>query len=1350
MPEDLKELSFKKAGAGTPGFQFIIYFHTNDESSLKRKFQWQLPETHAYRNLWNFVRRVHGEIPTTGPCLPIFTMPYYDEIFRASDEAEANRILKLGHKNLKVKNLLDQKQLNQDDPLLPKILDLSYTFGKFLKAFVDEGIFSALGDPWIKFHDTYKKIFEELVRNKEVGPNNYFAPLMYKAFAIISYEDSNTPYAQHLQSAVLTGIHPALLEMIQNREAFLIHGFIEESHRFLAEASGLKMTLQQWENVCDLSTIKYPLFGLVAGENQRLDTNITSRGLIHCVGTPSRNSPTLSTKALLQSQDNDDDEMSDSFLFKESRESRVIKRLLDDYVDIYPNAADGISVAVINADNIQTIVAGIDAFLKGRLSDIDELSSTPPYHFSLNLFTLDSQQQEATSHLEEWRRRWEASNEPSSKFGYYQNCRLSVAHRVANNTNQGITDYLNLVSRNNFNVDLAILVNFINVGKMVNYVERIDPFQYDLKGHLLKFPILEMPRCCDFNLSKEYIRATVVSNRRFRLATLHSELGVYFEHPDNPIGQEYIIVSQGNYGNWSKLLDKLHDRSTWVFCLDSAIDERLVSGQNGVSEKNRDIIGFSSGLGFRGELNYTLSTEQSSLLDIEREISKQVRVLCGITDQVSLNQCAHFLTTEARKLSGLSLVRAAGGGERHIRELIASTLVYISRPDISDQGLRLCDELISLDAFIHWFESAKTPERPDLLRLVVFLQEDGMIAIHAHIVECKLAQRNPSHLEKARTQLESGLRHLMTVFKPNVEGEHHGVFDQRYWWAQLQRLIACKSHLQSEDQKKITLALESLGEGNFRICWKAMAVAYWTDSDSLIYEKTRSWDFVDENRRLSIDVICAGSGIISQISSNPTGYILPCTDETLCLPPNSPYCDQVEVEDIDEKQDTYKFSVGEESSTTSKSSVIDGVDIERESSEYNSEHCKNAPKTSIESKSSLLDTENDEEASVISKKENIPKQIFLGKTIGNVEKEIFWEFGHPQLTNRHFLIFGKSGVGKTYAIQSILMELASENQNSVIVDYTSGFLKTHLEQAFKDAVNPTGHIVKKSPLPINPFRKQRLVIDEDYEDIEDSYSVAGRITSVFSSVYSSFGEQQKALLHKTIEQGIDSNEELYDFAKLLDDLEKEESPTALSIANKLTPLGRASLFAGSDTDSWKAIYSDRQSKVNILQLAGLSRELAKMATEFILWDMYDFASNQGNKDRPLPIVLDEIQNLNHSLDAPLAKMLTEGRKFGISAILATQTLSNLPQEARDRLFMATHKLFFKPAETELKEYAAILANATGEKIDQWKDRLAKLNKGECYSLGPALNTRTDTIEEKTYPIKINSLEERIKRVQKNA
>ncbi|MBV5329691.1 MAG: hypothetical protein JZU65_19045 [Chlorobium sp.] len=886
LPEDLETLRLEKSGASVPGFQFKIVFQAEpDDLTIDRKFQWQVPETHAYRNLWNLTKEVRRQLPDAGACLPVFTMPHYEEIFLASDEEEANRILKLGHEDLRVVNLLDFNQINTNDSLFSKFGNLSHYWGKFLKSLDEEGYFHALGDPWVMFSKTYLGILKSLVSEKHVGLKNQFAPLLYKAFSIISIDESKSPFTQYLQSAVLTGLHPALFEMLNNRETFLIHGFLEKSRKIINDSSGLKISLKNWNSVCDLATIKFPLFGLVADANKKIDTNIKSLGLIHCVGSPTQTSSPLSAKIILRSDEIDDEEMSDANLFRESSESRVIKRLLDEYIAIYPHAKDGLSLAVINAENVQTIIAGIDDFLKNRDDDINSLS--PPYHFSLTLFTLDNHQQEATKHLQEWRKRWEVVNDSTSKFGYYNNCRLSIAHRIANDINLGIDDYLKLVSRNEFVVDLAILANFITVGDRGSDVEIANTFRHILDEHLLKFPIVEMPRCSDEHPAQVYVRAKVISNRRFRLATLHSELGAYFKHPGYPIGQEYIVISEGDYDRWRNLIDKLHERATWVFCLDSAMDESLAAGQEDAVGKKRGIIGFSSGLGLRGELNYTISTERSSLAEIEKKIAKLVSDLCGIREKNLLKQSARFLVSKASELSGLSLIRATGPGERHIRELIASTLVRISLPKTSQIGLCLCDELISLDAFIHWFDNAASPNRPDLLRIVAILQDDGVIVINAHMVECKLAQQNSVHLDKARIQLESGLRHLMTVFQPNYDGADNAVFDQRYWWAQLQRLVASKSRVPSEDQRRVTHALESLGEGNYRICWQAMAVVFWTDRQTTFYENDRSWEFFFRDQQLAIDVISAGAGIIAPLCSMPGENVLPCSNEAVCFPPDT-------------------------------------------------------------------------------------------------------------------------------------------------------------------------------------------------------------------------------------------------------------------------------------------------------------------------------------------------------------------------------------------------------------------------------------------------------------------------------
>jgi len=184
-------------------------------------------------------------------------------------------------------------------------------------------------------------------------------------------------------------------------------------------------------------------------------------------------------------------------------------------------------------------------------------------------------------------------------------------------------------------------------------------------------------------------------------------------------------------------------------------------------------------------------------------------------------------------------------------------------------------------------------------------------------------------------------------------------------------------------------------------------------------------------------------------------------------------------------------------------------------------------------------------------------------------------------------------------------------------------------------------------------------------------------------------------------------------------------------------------FGPEDPEAWERLFTDQESRCHIIQLMGFVRDSAQLITEFTLFDLYWYYRSYGSKDNPKIIVLDEVQNLDHGIDSPLGKMLTEGRKFGISLILATQTLSNLNKDEQDRLFQASHKLFFRPADTELRRFAQILSDVTGEKSDDWVNRLASLQRGECYSIGPVLNSSTGRLEvNRTFKIRIHALEER--------
>ncbi|MEC6909200.1 DNA phosphorothioation-dependent restriction protein DptH [Photobacterium piscicola] len=337
-------------------------------------------------------------------------------------------------------------------------------------------------------------------------------------------------------------------------------------------------------------------------------------------------------------------------------------------------------------------------------------------------------------------------------------------------------------------------------------------------------------------------------------------------------------------------------------------------------------------------------------------------------------------------------------------------------------------------------------------------------------------------------------------------------------------------------------------------------------------------------------------------------------------------------------------------------------------------------------------------------------------------KKVFWEYGHNDLANRHLIIFGSSGQGKTYCIQGLLMSLADAQIRSLVIDYTNGFLPNHLEPEFIERINPKSNILCNEPFGMSPFRSQK----QDFGGIiieEKPHMVAGRVASVFNQVYSSIGEKQIAVLNEVIEFGVQRFGSTYSLQNMFDDLNEEET-VGPTLASKLAPLVKSNLFSSNSDKSWGEVFDSKKQCSTIMQLASLNHDISMLCTEFLLWDLYSYACSYGSKEKPLPIVLDEVQNLDHRLESPLGKMLTEGRKFGVSLILATQTLSMLRRDEQDRLFQASHKLFFAPAKTETKTYAKILElSMPGTKQADWEKQLGNLSKGQCLSVGYHLDDR---------------------------
>jgi len=368
-------------------------------------------------------------------------------------------------------------------------------------------------------------------------------------------------------------------------------------------------------------------------------------------------------------------------------------------------------------------------------------------------------------------------------------------------------------------------------------------------------------------------------------------------------------------------------------------------------------------------------------------------------------------------------------------------------------------------------------------------------------------------------------------------------------------------------------------------------------------------------------------------------------------------------------------------------------------------------------------------------------RLLLGKDL-RTNEPYYWEFGNKELNNRHLLINGNSGCGKTYCIQTLLMEAALQGISSVVFDYTGGFASSKLDPVFKETLGERieQRIVKAKKIPVNPFIKHDIQIDDDIFVPEENADVADKIAEIFKSVYS-LGDQQRSAVYSAVLNGLKTYGDDMSFPIMVQELENIGTNYSKTVLSKIQTFTDFNPFTTEDSFTWSDI-RDSEGKVYVFQLIGYGREIQVLLTELLLWDIWSFCVKNGDETKPFVLVLDEAQNLSHGEKSPSAKILTEGRKFGLSGWYATQFMKpQLTDDEIQRLQQAGQKLYFCPPDDGILTVAKnIDISAQGTK--DWSEKLKKLKKGECVTCGSMIrNERWGKYEPRT--IKVTSLQERL-------
>lgn len=1032
----------------------------------------------------------------------------------------------------------------------------------------------------------------------------------------------------------------------------------------------------------------------------------------------------------------ENEDFNNSNFKKKSHKSDIISQSIMDYINTFPARTDGVNLLFINPDEIQHIVAGINTVVH-ILND-----STTKVNINLRILVPTSRRSGA-EYLKYWlNSHYESEN--NVKIRSF----LNYVNFESNQLQEQVNDYIR-------NQDITYIYNILETVN-IDFMPKSDD---KLEGRV-KYPAIYSP----MPISKtQHIRTIDISQSQFVSSNEHLQLTHKYLRP-NEVDRQYRVIKKMEIKDSQiEVINNIHNESKWVVCLDETIDKNILNS------KESKIISFSTGKGLFGELNTTVSARIDVLEDLQKKLKVKLLSKFNKWEPNMAEKAANNCIEISKNLDGSKMLKALNPRSTEIHNYLAYVMTMQAIHMNVEEDKSVIKVLINLDNYLHWFDDIlannytnKSNLRPDFLVLEVNKDDEVFDAtkplnIKATVIECKMSKENTAYLDEAIKQVKYGIDKLANKFNPN-----NNSINRRYWFNQLYRALVFAKINMNDNELGYDILINKLSnifEGKFEIEWNGKVFAYWIDVNSDSFECTEVTDREEVDYNLNKLEIYTGGQLFVQKLLLPK-EIRETVEVEFSLEEEIPDEEftasilgiQSDEHDISSSNDDLRVNtISYKRVNIDKQSIVpEEKEIEDQVNEVEEKHNEDNTSNDYEETTNVISEEKlqiqKEVVREISKcnikdgEINQNARFLLGVDIRTNEK-IYWEYMNKQLNNRHLLINGNSGSGKTYCIQTLILEAAKNNISVIVFDYTDGFTRSKLSPILLDKLGEKfeERYVKFEKFPINPFRRGKIVFN-GREFTEPDVDVANRIASSFKNVYD-FGPQQRNTVYSAVIQGLKEYGDNMTLAILAEKLEEIGDGTAQKTLSKIRPLVDYNPFEQDADFSWKSIV-DKKGEMYVIQLSGFDREIQLILTDLILWDIWNYAVKHGNESTPMPLVLDEAQNLSHSENTPSGKILAEGRKFGISGWYATQFMKGrLSSGEIGNLQQSAQKLYFSPPEESIVEVSKYI-DITNEGSKVWAEKLSKLTKGYCVTAGyKANNNRFDKYEPRI--IKITSLGDRI-------
>ncbi len=317
------------------------------------------------------------------------------------------------------------------------------------------------------------------------------------------------------------------------------------------------------------------------------------------------------------------------------------------------------------------------------------------------------------------------------------------------------------------------------------------------------------------------------------------------------------------------------------------------------------------------------------------------------------------------------------------------------------------------------------------------------------------------------------------------------------------------------------------------------------------------------------------------------------------------------------------------------------------------------------------------------------------------------------------LVTGSSGNGKTNFSYNMIRQALEQDVIVLVPDYSGSFEVGKFYEFDKT------NIFSAEDFSVSPFNK--MTPDEDKE------TTARRCAELLRQVFDMGVNQEKLLKGismEFLESGIPVT--LSGIANAINYMEEPEFESI----RRLNIYGTLNVFEKSEK-SWDDIYKNGTGLYVIKFDERYTSQDQIKCTELLLMSLFEWLRTQGQEkcNKKIQIHLDEAQSLRYSEKSPLTLLMRQGRKFGCSVFLYTQSLFTFDTNVKEIWTQAALLVNFKQTQKGAGQLAKLLEDDEKE-AKELARQLKHLKKGQaiasgCFQKGNGMQTNIINVKVQT-------------------